>query len=85
MKNMTDISAIILTKNEKLHIQRCLERLAALDPRQIFVVDCFSTDGTQDIAKGLDATVIEREWPGLYAKLNFHPFANAVSDWDAND
>ena len=37
--NMTDISVIILTKDEKLHIRRCLERLAPLEPRQIFVVD----------------------------------------------
>ena len=49
--NMTDISVIILTKNEKLHIRRCLEKLAPLEPRQIFVVDCFSTDGTQEIVK----------------------------------
>lgn len=65
---MTDIAVIILAKNEKLHIRRCLERLAQLEPRQIFVVDCFSTDGTQDIAKEFGATVIEREWPGLHAK-----------------
>lgn len=65
---MTDIAVIVLTKNEKLHIGRCLEKLVPLEPRQIFVVDCFSTDGTQDIAKGLGATVVEREWPGLYAK-----------------
>ena len=48
---MTDIAVIILTKDEKLHIGRCLERIAALSPRQIFVVDCFSTDGTQDIVR----------------------------------
>ena len=36
---MTDIAVIILTKDVKLHIGRCLERIAALSPRQIFVVD----------------------------------------------
>ena len=46
---MTDISVIILTKNEQLHIKRCLERLAPLAPRQIFIVDCFSTDDTKKI------------------------------------
>lgn len=40
---------IILTKNECLHISRSLERLMPLEPRQIFVVDCFSTEGTKDI------------------------------------
>ena len=48
---MTEIAVIILTKDEKLHIGRCLERIAALLPRQVFVVDCFSTDGTQRIVE----------------------------------
>ena len=48
---MTDVSVIILTKDEKLHIKRCLERLAPLEPRQVFIVDCFSTDGTQEIVE----------------------------------
>ena len=64
---MTDLAVIILTKNEKLHIGRCLERLRPLEPRQVFVVDCFSSDGTQDIARGCGATVVEHEWPGNQA------------------
>ena len=71
---MTDISVIILTKDEKLHIKRCLGRLAPLSPRQIFVVDCFSTDGTQEIVKSFSTNhsalttnhyLVEHEWPGL--------------------
>ena len=65
---MTDVAVIILAKNEKLHIKRCLEKLKPLEPRQVFIVDCFSTDGTQDIAEKIGATVVEHEWPGLYAK-----------------
>ena len=30
---MTNISVIILQKNEALHIKRCLEKLAPLEPR----------------------------------------------------
>lgn len=66
---MTDIAVIILTKNEKLHIKRCLEKLAPLKPSQIFVVDCFSTDGTQRIAENVTASlrlcvkIVEHEWP----------------------
>ena len=52
---MTDIAVIILTKNEKLHIRRCLERLRDLNPQSIFVVDCFSTDGTQEIVTNFAA------------------------------
>lgn len=65
---MTDIAVIILSKNEKLHIKRCLEKLAPLEARQIFVVDCFSTDGSDKIAAEMGATVVQHEWPGLYAK-----------------
>ena len=65
---MTDIAVIILQKNEALHIRRCLERLKELNPRQIFVVDCFSTDGSDRTAADMGATVVQHEWPGLYAK-----------------
>lgn len=61
-----DITCIILTKNEAIHIKRCIENIRPLC-RQIYVVDCFSTDGTQEIARGLDAEVIEHEWPGNQA------------------
>jgi glycosyltransferase involved in cell wall biosynthesis len=64
----SDVSVIILAKDEQLHISRCLSRIERLNPAQIFVVDCFSQDGTSSIAKGLGATVVEHEWPGLYAK-----------------
>lgn len=48
---MTDISVIILQKNEALHIKRCLERLAPLEPRQIFLVESQPDDGGVAIAK----------------------------------
>ena len=54
---MTDIAVIILVGQEKLHIRRCLERLRDLNPRSIFVVDCFSTDGTQAIVKQYSAEI----------------------------
>ena len=64
---MTDLAVIILTKNERLHIGRCLDKLVPLLPRQIFVVDCFSTDDTLQIAKEKNAQVVEHEWPGNQA------------------
>lgn len=75
---MTDLSVIILTKNEQLHIKRCLEKLAPLAPRQIFIVDCFSTDSTKNIVGSFKSTLhlqleataisfVERAWPGNQA------------------
>ncbi len=65
---MSDLAVVILAKNEALHIERCVTWIQPLEPKQIFVVDCFSTDGTQEIATRCGATVVEREWPGFYAK-----------------
>ena len=73
---MTDIAVIVLTKNERLHISRCLERVAALSSRQVFVVDCFSTDDTKSIVESFATSlqleyeaptinIVEHEWPGL--------------------
>ena len=64
----TDIDVIILQKDEVLHIRRCLERLAPLAPRNVFVVDCFSTDGSDALAAEMGATVVRHAWPGDHAK-----------------
>ncbi len=81
---MLDLSVIILTYNEKLHIERCMKKLLPLFsssnpsspipnplflPRgRVFVVDCHSTDGTQEIARSFGAEVVEHAWPGTQAK-----------------
>lgn len=63
---MLDISVIILTLNEELHIRRCIENIKPI-AKQIFVVDCFSKDHTTDIAKEWGAVVYQHEWPGNQA------------------
>lgn len=64
---MLDLSVIVLTYNEELHIQRCLENVAPL-AKNIYVIDCFSTDKTKVIATELGATVVEHKWPGNQAE-----------------
>lgn len=49
---MLDLSVIILTKDEKLHIKRCLENVNQF-AKKVYVVDCHSSDGTQTIAREL--------------------------------
>ena len=65
---MTDISVIILAGQEKLHIGRCLDKLASLEPRQVFVVTSQPDDGTEAVAREKDAMVVFHAWPGTQAK-----------------
>ena len=70
----TDIAVIILIGQEKIHLKRCVEKLAALSPRQIFLVESQPDDGGVAIAKetaakfGLRLETRFNKWPGLYAK-----------------
>lgn len=61
-----DLTGIILTKNEAIHIKRCISNIKPLC-KKICVIDCFSTDGTQELARSLGAEVVEHEWPGNQA------------------
>jgi len=62
-----DLSAIILTYNEELHIRRCLEKICGL-VKDVFIIDCFSKDKTCEIAKEFDnVQILEHEWPGNQA------------------
>lgn len=64
---MLDVSVIILTYNEEIHIRRCLENVNRF-ASNVFLVDCFSTDKTVEIAKSLGANVIQHAWPGNQAE-----------------
>ncbi len=72
------ISAIVITKNEVLNIERCLKSLAFAD--ETIVVDAESTDGTAEIARQRGAKVIVRPWPGYGAQKNFGA-SQATGDW----
>ena len=65
---MIDVAVIILVGQERLHIRRCLEKLRALNPQQIFVVESQPSDGTHEIAVDMGAVTAFNKWPGLYAK-----------------
>ncbi len=65
----TSITVIVATKDEELHIRRCLESLAGLG--SVFVVDAFSSDRTREIARTCGATVVEHAWEGYAAQKNW--------------
>lgn len=65
--SLLDITAIILTYNEEIHIRRCMENVNQF-AKKVYIVDCFSTDRTVEIARKLGAEVVEHEWPGNQAE-----------------
>ena len=64
---MLDLSVIILTYNEELHIRRCIENIFPI-AKAIFVVDSISTDKTVEIARSLRAMVYQNKWENNHAK-----------------
>ncbi len=67
---MQELAVIILTRDEQLHLERCIRSL----PRcasQVFVVDSGSTDRTVEIAESLGAQVIAHDWVNYAEQLNW--------------
>jgi glycosyltransferase involved in cell wall biosynthesis len=66
--NMLDLSVIILTYNEEIHIRRCIDNIRNL-AKDIFIVDSFSTDKTVEIALEYEnVSVLENKWENNYAR-----------------
>ena len=66
-----DITAIILTYNEELHIRRCLDKISPI-AKEIFIIDSFSTDRTLDIAKEYDnVSILQNKWVNYATQFNW--------------
>lgn len=57
------LSVIIITKNEALHIRRCLNSISWAD--EIIVLDSGSEDETVSICKEFTPNVFVTDWPGF--------------------
>lgn len=78
--DMADITAIILTKNEEINIEKCIKSIKPIVKR-IIVVDSGSTDNTCEVAKSLGAEVLVNELkPFLYAKQFLYGMENGNID-----
>jgi glycosyltransferase involved in cell wall biosynthesis len=64
---MPDITVIILTYNEELHIRRCIENVN-LFAKEVMLVDSFSNDRTIEIATSLGAKVFQNKWENNHAR-----------------
>lgn len=74
MTSKSPISVLVPTRNERANIGPCLESCRFAD--EIVVVDSSSTDGTQDIARGLGAKVVDFRWNGQFPKKKNWALAN---------
>jgi glycosyltransferase involved in cell wall biosynthesis len=63
---MLDLSVIILTYNEEVHIGRCIDNIKPI-AKEIFIVDSFSNDKTLEIAKEHGAIIYQNKWENNYA------------------
>ena len=75
-----NVSAVILTFNEEKHLARCLASLEGV-VNNIFVIDCFSTDATVEIAEKNNAKVLQREWINYATQFNWALTQICDSDW----
>lgn len=64
------VSVLILTRNESVHVKRCVESAKNLTPL-VFVVDSNSLDNTAKIANESGATVISGNFKRFSDKLNW--------------
>ena len=66
----TSVCAIILTKNEEIHLKRVLEQLSKLQI-PVLIVDSGSTDNTLKIAKQYSCMTVFNKWKNHATQFNF--------------
>ena len=64
------IAAFILTKNEAIHIERCIKSIKP-HVNEVYIIDSGSNDKTLEIASALGAKILKREWCGYSAQINW--------------
>lgn len=75
------LTALILTHNEALHIERCIRSLQTVAER-IVLIDSFSSDNTCSIAQRLGAEVLQNVWVNYAIQFQWGlDHANITSDW----
>lgn len=76
------ITVIILTFNEAIHLQRCIDSVRDI-AHEILVVDSFSSDATIEIATKNGCRVVQNRWENSYAKQFNWALSNGelTSEW----
>ena len=73
--------AVILTLDEEIHIARCIASVKDV-ASEVLVVDCYSTDGTLEIAGALGARIIQHQWVNHAVQFNWAlTQLDAATEW----
>ena len=75
---MTNITAIIPTLNEEIHIADAIKSVSFAD--EIIVIDSYSSDNTIEIAEQYNVKIIKRMFDDFSSQKN-HAIAQAKHDW----
>lgn len=74
-----DISACIITKNEKTNLEQCLRRLSGYG-FELVVVDTGSADGTVPMARRYTDAIYDFQWCDDFAKAKNYAVSKASND-----
>src|SRR5581483_11817056 len=66
---MSEVTTVIPTLNEEMHVARCIHSIGDLGP--VFVVDAGSSDDTAAVARSSGAAVVQHEWEGYSDQKNW--------------
>ncbi|MDH5728498.1 MAG: glycosyltransferase family 2 protein [Gammaproteobacteria bacterium] len=64
-----NVSVMIFTLNEEIHIEACMDSLAWCD--DVIIIDSFSSDKTEVLAKARGARVFKRKFDGFGTQRNW--------------
>lgn len=70
-ENKKLLTAIILTHNEEIHLERCLDNLFKSDLVEVIILDSFSSDNTLNIAERFGVKVYQNKWINYSRQFNF--------------
>lgn len=74
------ITGCVITKDEEMNIEKCLNSLMAITS-EIIVVDTGSIDLTVEIAKHIGASTYHFEWVHDFSKAKNYALSKATGDW----
>ncbi|MGE0529158.1 MAG: glycosyltransferase, partial [Bdellovibrionales bacterium] len=79
-KSSSATSLCMIVRNGGPDLERCLTSVRDL-VQEIIVIDTGSEDGSQELARGLGAKVVEIPWPDSFAAARNESLQHATGDW----